>query len=133
MRPGLDAEALDGVIESNAKVSTGKPPEDATASPVRVLGSEADPALAGAALARRLPRWDTPGWHAPGVPSAIIRAKWSEAEWVLRESLAIRDKAIPDDGSRFDVMSLLGGAVLGQGRDVQAEPPIVPDPEPRRR
>jgi hypothetical protein len=45
---------------------------------------------------------------------------------VLRECLAIRAKAIPDDWSRFNTMSLLGGALLGQERYAEAEPLIVP-------
>ena len=39
--------------------------------------------------------------------------------------LAIREKAIPDDWSRFNAMSLLGGALLGQGQYAEAEPLIV--------
>ena len=56
----------------------------------------------------------------------LEQAKWSEAEPVLRECLAIRDKAMPDDWRRFNAMSLLGGALLGQGRYAEAEPLIVP-------
>ena len=51
--------------------------------------------------------------------------KWSEAEAVLRECLAIRDKAQPDDRSRFQTMSLLGGVLMGQGRYAEAEPLLV--------
>jgi hypothetical protein len=40
---------------------------------------------------------------------------------LLRECLAIREKALPDDWSRFDAMSMLGGAVLGQRRHAEAE------------
>jgi eukaryotic-like serine/threonine-protein kinase len=50
------------------------------------------------------------------------QSKWSEAEPVLRECLAIRAKMIPDDWSHYDAMSLLGGALLGQGRFAEAEP-----------
>ena len=56
----------------------------------------------------------------------LEQAKWSEAEPVLRECLAIRDKAIPDDWRRFNAMSVLGGALLGQGKYAEAEPLIVP-------
>jgi hypothetical protein len=51
---------------------------------------------------------------------------WSEAEPVLRECLAIRATALPDDWSRFNTMSQLGGALLGQGRCAEAEPLVVP-------
>ena len=52
--------------------------------------------------------------------------KWSEAEPVLRECLAIREKAMPDNWLRFNTMSLLGNSLLGQGRYAEAELLIVP-------
>jgi hypothetical protein len=45
---------------------------------------------------------------------------------VLRECLAIREKAVPDDWARFSAMSLLGGALVGQGRYAEAAPLVVP-------
>ena len=48
-----------------------------------------------------------------------------EAERLLHEALAIRAKATPDDWRRYDAMSLLGGALLGQGRHAEAEPLVV--------
>jgi hypothetical protein len=56
----------------------------------------------------------------------LHQEKWSEAETALRECLAIRAKAQPDDWPRFNTMSLLGGALQGQGRYTEAEPLIVP-------
>jgi serine/threonine-protein kinase len=50
----------------------------------------------------------------------------SEAEPLLRESLAILQNATPDDWRRYHVMSLLGGALLGQGRYADAESLVVP-------
>src|SRR5207237_2499228 len=47
-------------------------------------------------------------------------------------SLAIREKAMSDDWARYDAMSLLGGALLGQGRHAEAEPLIVPGYEGMR-
>jgi hypothetical protein len=44
---------------------------------------------------------------------------------LLRECLTIREKATPDDWSRFHAMSLLGGALLGQGQYAAAEPLLV--------
>jgi tetratricopeptide (TPR) repeat protein len=52
--------------------------------------------------------------------------KWSEAEAALRECLKIRAAKFPDHWSRFHAMSLLGGALLGQGKYAEAEPLIVP-------
>src|SRR5262249_10330908 len=56
----------------------------------------------------------------------LKQGKWSEAEPVLRACLAIREKAVPDDWPRFNTMSLLGGALLGQERYAEAEALIVP-------
>jgi tetratricopeptide (TPR) repeat protein len=55
----------------------------------------------------------------------VIQRKWSGAELVWRECLAIREKSAPDDWSRFAAMNLLGWALLGQGRCADAEPLIV--------
>ena len=60
----------------------------------------------------------------PG-PNLLEQSRWSEAEPLLREALAIREKATPDDWRRYDTMSLLGGALLGQGRHAEAEPLVV--------
>jgi tetratricopeptide (TPR) repeat protein/tRNA A-37 threonylcarbamoyl transferase component Bud32 len=55
----------------------------------------------------------------------LAQSRWPEAEPLLRESLAIQEKANPDDWSRYDAMSLLGWAILGQGRYAAAEPLVV--------
>jgi tetratricopeptide (TPR) repeat protein/tRNA A-37 threonylcarbamoyl transferase component Bud32 len=52
----------------------------------------------------------------------LKQAKWSEAETVLRECLAICETKLSDDWRRFHTMSQLGGALLGQGRYAEAEP-----------
>jgi hypothetical protein len=56
----------------------------------------------------------------------LTQTKWSQAEPLLRESLAIREKAVPDDWTRFNAMSLLGAALCGQGRYAEAERFVVP-------
>ena len=48
--------------------------------------------------------------------------KWIEAEPLLRESLAIREKTQPDVWSTFNTQSLLGGVLLGQKKLAEAEP-----------
>jgi hypothetical protein len=55
----------------------------------------------------------------------LEQSRCSEAEPLLREALAIRVKATPDDWRRYNAMSLLGGVRLGQGRHAEAEPLIV--------
>ena len=49
-----------------------------------------------------------------------------EAEPLLRECLAIREKTQPDDWQTFDAQSLLGGALLGQKKYAEAEPLLLP-------
>jgi hypothetical protein len=53
------------------------------------------------------------------------QAKWREAEAALRECLDIRTKAIPDGWLRFNTISQLGGALLGQARYAEAEPLVI--------
>jgi serine/threonine protein kinase/tetratricopeptide (TPR) repeat protein len=56
------------------------------------------------------------GWH-------LLRAgQPAEAEPVLRECLAIREKKEPDAWATFLTKSLLGGALLGQKKYAEAEP-----------
>jgi tetratricopeptide (TPR) repeat protein len=51
--------------------------------------------------------------------------QFARAEPLLRECLAIREKARPDDWSTFNTRSLLGGSLLGQVRFAEAEPLIL--------
>jgi tetratricopeptide (TPR) repeat protein len=55
----------------------------------------------------------------------LKQSKASESEPLLREGLAIRAKATPDDYRRFDTASLLGGALLVQGKNAEAEPLVI--------
>jgi eukaryotic-like serine/threonine-protein kinase len=55
----------------------------------------------------------------------VQQGKSSEAEPLLRECVAIREKAIPDDWRRFFAMSLLGRALLDQQNYAEAEPLVV--------
>jgi serine/threonine-protein kinase len=55
----------------------------------------------------------------------LTQARWSEAETLLQEALTILTKTLSDDWSRFSVMSMLGGSLLGQGQYVEAEPLAV--------
>jgi len=51
--------------------------------------------------------------------------KGTDAELVLRECMAIREKAQPDDWRTFNTKSLLGGALLGQKKYAEAEPLLL--------
>ena len=52
----------------------------------------------------------------------LQQEKWTEAETVLREFLAIREAKAPDDWRTFNTKSMLGGALLGQKKYADAEP-----------
>ncbi len=54
--------------------------------------------------------------------SLLQQKKWTEAEPLLRECLAIREKAQSDMWSTFNTQSVLGGALLGQKKYAEAEP-----------
>ena len=75
-------------------------------------------------LGRSLPK-DSPelaGMLAQIGLSLLQQKKWTEAEPLLRECLAIREKTQPDVWSTFNTQSLLGGALLGQKKYAEAEP-----------
>jgi serine/threonine protein kinase/tetratricopeptide (TPR) repeat protein len=55
----------------------------------------------------------------------LMLEKWSDAEPVLRECLAIREKFQPDGWPTFNVRSLLGGSLLGQKKYAEAEPLLL--------
>ena len=57
--------------------------------------------------------------------SLLQQKKWTEAEPLLRECLAIREKTQPDVWSTFNTKSLLGGALLGQKKYAEAEPLLL--------
>ena len=51
----------------------------------------------------------------------LQQQKWADAEPVLRECLALREKQQPDDWRTFNTQSLLGAALLGQKKYADAE------------
>jgi hypothetical protein len=57
--------------------------------------------------------------------SLLRRGQWAEAEAVLRECLAIRERVQPDQWTTFNTRSLLGGSLLGRKAYAEAEPLIV--------
>jgi tetratricopeptide (TPR) repeat protein len=70
------------------------------------------------------------GYYVADTASAIVRLrlmqrKPSEAEPAARRALAIRMVCGPDHWTRFDALSLLGGALAGQKRYAEAEPLLI--------
>ena len=55
----------------------------------------------------------------------VQQKKYADAEPVLRESLAIRDRNEPDLWTTFNTMSILGGSLLGQEKYADAEPLLL--------
>jgi tetratricopeptide (TPR) repeat protein len=53
---------------------------------------------------------------------ASLAGEPAEAESLMRECLAIREKTTPDDWRTFEAWSLLGGSLLGPKRYSEAEP-----------
>ena len=53
------------------------------------------------------------------------QSKWNEAEPLLRECLAIREKNQPDEWSTFNSRSMLGACLLGESKFAEAEPLIL--------
>ena len=70
-----------------------------------------------------IPRRSAP-WHRSGMRCSQSKA-WTEAEPLLRECLAIREKTQPDVWPTFNTQSLLGGALLGQKKYADAEPLLL--------
>jgi hypothetical protein len=54
--------------------------------------------------------------------SLLQQKKWTEAEPLVRECLAIREQKEPEDWRTFNTTSLLGGALLGEKKYAEAEP-----------
>jgi tetratricopeptide (TPR) repeat protein len=54
-----------------------------------------------------------------------LDVKPSEAEPLMRESLALHDKKFPDDWSTFETRSLLGASLMSQKKYAEAEPFLI--------
>jgi tetratricopeptide (TPR) repeat protein len=55
----------------------------------------------------------------------LAQNKHADAEVVVRECLAIRQKKQPDDWTTFNTESMLGGALVGQKKHAEAEPLLL--------
>jgi tetratricopeptide (TPR) repeat protein len=55
----------------------------------------------------------------------LQQEKWADADFALRESLAVREKKEPDAWATHLTRSLLGGALLGRKNYTEAEPLLI--------
>jgi WD40 repeat protein/serine/threonine protein kinase len=55
----------------------------------------------------------------------LQQRKYADAEPVLRDCLALREKAEPDAWTTFNTRSMLGGSLLGQEKYAEAEPLLL--------
>ncbi|MFO0808098.1 MAG: tetratricopeptide repeat protein [Gemmataceae bacterium] len=55
----------------------------------------------------------------------LQKQKWTRAEPLLRECLAIRETTLPDDWRTFNARALLGGSLLGQTKSAAAKPLLL--------
>jgi len=55
----------------------------------------------------------------------LHQKKWADAEPILRDCLAGRQKQDPNSWLTFNTQSMLGGALLGQKKYAEAEPLLV--------
>jgi hypothetical protein len=55
----------------------------------------------------------------------LCQQKFTDAEPLLRDGLAIREKTQPDAWTTFNTKSLLGGSLLGQQKFAEAEPLLL--------
>jgi hypothetical protein len=55
----------------------------------------------------------------------LHQKKWTDAEPLLHECLAIRETKEPEDWRTFNTKSMLGGSLLGQKKYADAEPLLL--------
>jgi tetratricopeptide (TPR) repeat protein len=55
----------------------------------------------------------------------LKQQRYTDAEPLLRDCLAIREQKLPDNWVTFDTKSLLGGSLLGQKKYAEAEPLLL--------
>jgi hypothetical protein len=70
--------------------------------------------------------WTTPGRRTRPLELRRLKLrKYADAETVLREVLAAREKSVLNEWVRFNTGSLLGASLLRQRRFAEAEPLMV--------
>jgi tetratricopeptide (TPR) repeat protein len=100
-------QLLDGYVKASRSAEAAALVKEVVSDARKTL-PEGSPRLAGE-LAR--------------IGSGLLQAKtFAEVEPILRECLAIREKAEPDAWTTFNTRSQLGGVLLGQKKYAEAEP-----------
>jgi serine/threonine protein kinase/tetratricopeptide (TPR) repeat protein len=88
--------------------------------------ARAEPLLAQSAVSMRRQHGNESGELADALAwlgrTHLLQKKYTEAEPILRECLAIRGKKLPDSWQLFNTKSMLGGSLLGQKKYANAEP-----------
>ena len=131
--PGLDnSNKLPRILDTTQCKGGKKTPGTRTPRYARSHASPRSASTCKRAGWPRLPPWSTScGIHVGGQPGtrrtaglsslALIQGNaFADAEPMLRECLTIREKAAPDDWRTFNTKSMLGGALLGQAKQLQA-------------
>jgi serine/threonine protein kinase len=106
----FDAQLLDGYVQAGKSDKAAALVKDLLA-PLRQSSSQESPELAGklAEFSKTLLQIDA----------------FADAEPLLRECLTIREKASADDWRTFNTKSMLGGALLGQAQQLQANDTVA--------
>jgi serine/threonine protein kinase/Tfp pilus assembly protein PilF len=116
IRPGVTEDARACDIRAAIDVATGTPDESERLARDllhRLRNNDAPQSAATAA------------WLAMLGDVLLKQQQYVAAEPILRESLAIREQALPDHWLRYNALSLLGGALLGQQKYAAAEPLLL--------
>ena len=92
----------------------------------RTTGRTVKPGDKVTRFARRKPAGRRSARRGSGTALSLLQAKeFTEAEPLLRDCLAIREKAQPDEWTTFNTKSMLGGALLCQDKYAEAEPLLL--------
>jgi tetratricopeptide (TPR) repeat protein len=103
-------DLLDAYARAGKPTEAAKLIDDLLADPRRALPKDS-PQLAGLLAQFGLTLLEMKGF--------------AEAEPLLRECLAIREKSEPDAWTTYNTQSMLGGALLGQKKHAEAEPLLL--------
>jgi serine/threonine protein kinase/tetratricopeptide (TPR) repeat protein len=106
----VTAELLDGYAKAGKTTEAATVAREVIADARRTLPKDSPP------LANEFAQ--------TGLSLLTVQA-WTDAEVVLRECLAVREKWQPNAWNTFNTRSMLGGALLGQQKYAEAEPLLL--------